>query len=429
MAAPKNLMVNTDDSSFETSKGSWTTPSNATVSVVTSSNPESPAVSAYLESTSPSEYPNSQLGLLKILPTASENVTFYCGDTTNAVNARNQGIPVTAGEDYAFSIYCRAKTTAKAIKTGIKWVKADGTLSETTVTEVTTASTSFSTSAWARTTVVTAEAPTDAVWAIPYVVIVSAASGEAMYFDAAQFEKGTSATDFVEARRIDIYLGPNRINEILNPSFETVTTNWIITGGAGSLSTSVPAEVGGANSLKIVASGTQPAIESDFYMDATALDTHVFSAYVKGPVTDKVALKIEWYDNTDTVIDTDDDTSENFDLTTAWGRVSFSATAPAGTTKAKVKLLYTSENTREVFADALLFERSSYLQPYFDGSTGYAETADLLWESHGATTNDAVGGRSLYYRNRVVTYKRLKSVLGDYVPNRAPWATFIGYIV
>jgi len=424
--AVTNLMLNVDDSSFELGIGSWTSTSNGTLSSITGLS-ESPVVSPYQESTSPSNYPNAQAGMLKVVPTSSADVTIYCGSLSDTVKARTQSIPVTAGTAYAFTIFARAKTTAKNIKTGIKWVKSDGTFSSTTVTEVT--STNEATDAWNRTTVVTATAPSDAVWAIPYATIVSAASGEPHYFDAAQFEEGSSATDFVDARRIDIYLGPNRINEILNPSFESATTNWIITGGTGSVVASAPTGVGGSNSLKIVSSGTQPAIESDFMMDATALDAHTFSAYVKGPVTDTVALKIEWYDDTDTVIDTDDDTSENFTLTTAWGRVSYTATAPADTVKAKVKLLYTSANTREVFADALLFERTSYLHPYFDGDSGYEELTDLLWESHGATANDEVGGRSLYYRNRVVTYKRLKAVMEDYVPNYAPWATFIGYII
>ena len=425
LGSAKNLMLNVDDSSFELGVGSWYAPASATLAAITGAS-ESPTVSPYSESTSPSNFPNLQQGILKVTPSASTDITMYCGSISDVTKSVTQGIPVIAGTAYAFSIYSRAKTTAKNIKTGIKWVTRTGALSSTTVTEVT--STNQSTSAWNRTTVVTATAPADAVWAIPYVTIVSAASGEVHYFDAAQFEVGSSSTDFVDARRIDVYLLPNRVNEIINPSFETVTTNWTVSGGTGATSATAPNGVGGTNSLKITASSSAPTLVGGFYMSAAALDSHAFSAYVKGPATDKVKLTIKWYDSAYSQIGAAVSSSD-FALKTTWDRVSYVATSPANTVWAKVELVYTSTSGNEVFADALLFEKGSYLQPYFDGGHGYQETSDLRWETVGSTANDAVNGRSLYYRNLTVTYKRLKAVMGDFVPNYAPWATFIAQIV
>jgi hypothetical protein len=88
---------------------------------------------------------------------------------------------------------------------------------------------------------------------------------------------------------------------------------------------------------------------------------------------------------------------------------------------AKLRLDFATANGRITYVDAVLFEASGYLQPYFDGSTGYGELADLLWEN-GSTSS----GRSLYYLNRVAVLKRLKSVLPDYLPMYAPYAVFIG---
>jgi hypothetical protein len=68
-----------------------------------------------------------------------------------------------------------------------------------------------------------------------------------------------------------------------------------------------------------------------------------------------------------------------------------------------------------------MFEAASYSQPYFDGSTGYYETDDLLWEN-----GSPVDGRSFYYRNRVNVTKRLSTVLPDYIPYGAQWALFAG---
>lgn len=419
LAEPKNLMLNTDDSSFETGIGSWGNVANATIESISGSG-ESPAVTPYEIGTSPY---NSQLGLLKVTPSSTSDVKFYCGDYTDPAAARVEGIPVTPGSTYSFTIYVRSKTSTKTIKTGIKWVKRSGAISSTTVTEVSSTS---STSAWVRTTAVTATAPGEAVWAIPYVVIASPTASQVHYFDAAQFEEGSSATTFIDARRIDAYLGANRINQIQNPSFETVTTNWTVAGGTGSLSTSVPADIGGAKSLKVAASGTTATITSDNYITVTPSDVHAFSAYVKGPATDSVKLKIEWFTSANSSISTSE--SSSVTLATSWSRASMTAVAPSNAAKAKVQLSYTTANTHEVYADAVLFEVSSYVQPYFDGSTGYAETTDLMWETTNTSANDAVNGRSLYYRNRVVTYKRLNAVLCDYVPERAPIALFIGYV-
>lgn len=425
IGAVKNLMLSKDDSSFETSVGVWDGVANATLARGTATS-ESPAVSPYQESTSPANFPNLQAGFLKVTPSSSADVTIYCGSITDATKSKNQGIPVVAGQHYAFTIYCRAKTTAKAIKTGIKWIKRDGTVSSTTTAEVTTSSGTFSTSAWARTTVVTDTAPADAVWAIPYVTIVSAASGEIIYFDAAQFEKASAATPFVDARRIDIYLQPNRVNQIVNPSFETVTTNWVIAGGTGSVNATAPTGVGSSNSLKIAATGTASTVTSSNYITVTPLDQYAFSAYVKGPVTDKVTLSVLWYDSGNNLVATS--TGPLTTLTTSWSRVSMVASSISTAVKAKVKIEFTTANGHEVWTDALLFEPSGYVLPYFDGSAGYMETNDLLWETTNTSVNDAVNGRGLYYLNRVTTYKRLKAVLQDYLPADSTWATFIGYV-
>jgi len=56
-----------------------------------------------------------------------------------------------------------------------------------------------------------------------------------------------------------------------------------------------------------------------------------------------------------------------------------------------------------------LFEKSAFVNSYFDGSNGLAQLSDLFWEG---TAN---ASRSHYYRNRFVVQSRLISKLPDWI--------------
>jgi hypothetical protein len=410
LGAVKNLMLNINDSSFEQSVGSWNGVTNVTLSRITGAS-ESPAVVPYLESTSPANYPNGTSGILKAVITAAATASFSCGQETPVT----KGIPVTAGSAYSFTIYSRAKTNARSVSININWYDRFGVY----ISAGTAATSTNSTSAWTRATKVTATAPSNAYFAVPTVSIASGGAGEIHYFDAAQFEAGSSATDYVDARRIDIKLGANRINLAKNPSFESVTTNWTATGAT--LATDASGAItGSSSSLKVTATGASAVVsQSNSLVAVTAGTPYTLSGYAKSANTDSVTPSILYYNSGGTLLSTFTGTTTT--LSSSWTRVSISGTAPATAVSAKLVFTYATANTRLNYLDAVMFEAASYVQTYFDGSTGYYETGDLLWED-----GSAVSGRSLYYRNRVSVTKRLSTVLPDYVPYGAQWALFAG---
>jgi hypothetical protein len=415
----KNLFLTTDCASFETTYSYWSLVSNTTntISIATSDG----SIVPYIESGSPANYPNVRVGMLKHTSTTGGTYTIkygYSTDTTPIFNPVLYGIPVTAGTAYTFSIYSWAKTTLRSITLAINWYDKDGVLLSTSATS----SANNNTSAWTRITNTNKTAPTNAVYAAPQITINSTATGEIHYFDAAQFHAGTSAITYADARRIDLYLQPNRINKILNPSFETNISNWVAginttisrntsNGYAGTSSLALTASAAG-NSWANITSGVA----------ATAGSTYTASIYVKSAATSRTArIRLDWY-NGASLISTTDGTDISTS-TAAWTRLSVTGTAPTNATAVVVTVTVNSVATSEVhYFDAALLEQTSYANSYFDGTTGYRNTDDILWENGGNSTN----ARSLYYKNKVSSLSRLPVVIPEYLPVWSNWALFTG---
>lgn len=187
------------------------------------------------EPTAPSLFPNKTGGLLTLqnaLGVAGQ-IDAYCGDSAPTT----KGIPVTPGLGYCFSLYTAQGATARAVTVQIKWYDRNGSLlSATTGTAVTNNVTSFSST---KRPYAAANAPTNAVYAVPGIIIAATAAGEFHYFDAAQFEQAYVPTSFDEARQMHITLKANRINELVNPHFATPLTPWTISGSSSSTITTL----------------------------------------------------------------------------------------------------------------------------------------------------------------------------------------------
>ena len=185
-------------------------------------------------------YPNKQNGILSVKNStgSATTVVIECGVTSPAL----KGIPVTAGQDYTFSVYSAAGTTARDIVLKIRWYGRLGDfLFEETGGAVTNTTGEFS----ARPKVVStapevATFGSDAYYAVPVITMVSAgasSSNEYHYFDCAQFEQSSTITDFDEARQIHMVLRATRINELLNPHFASPLTPWEVTGATTTVNT------------------------------------------------------------------------------------------------------------------------------------------------------------------------------------------------
>ena len=228
----KNLFLDYNDSSFEESIGNWTISSGGTLTRYVGD----PLIIEPYEVTAPVGYPSSDNGMLRFTSTGTGSVSFTCGVN----NPITKGIPVTEGETYTFSIFSAASTTTRNIRLGIQFYDRFGVALGVLQQGVPV---SNATLAWDSPTLrpfATAIAPTDAHYASVAVNISNTAVSEIHYFDAAQFEEAISKTAFEDARRINITLKANRINEITNPSFTLSSSPWAATNAALTLDSSKP---------------------------------------------------------------------------------------------------------------------------------------------------------------------------------------------
>ena len=390
----KNIFLDYNNSSFEESIGFWTGTAASLARDTT--------VAAYVEVTAPASYPNLKGGVLKSTVTTAGTVVLSCGVSAPIT----RGIPVEPTLSYTFSVYGKAGSTSRTASLTIGWYNRFGVLISTSSAGT---GVSITSSAWARPKV-TATAPALAAFAVPIISIASTTLGEIFYFDAAQFERASDATDFEEARVLKINFLASRKNELINPNFQG-TSSWTITEGTKVSSTTltgVPSKIG--NSLVVRPTGALPVItSSENILGLAPNTTHTFSCYAEyfnegtGPTSaDIVVAGISWYNSSNVVIRADLGTPITHAGTTGWIRPSVTATAPATTSYAVASVIWTpSATTVSLVLDEALFEESPFVNSYFDGNTGVASLSNLFWEG---TAN---ASKSHYYRNRATTEGRL----------------------
>jgi len=369
--------------------------------------------------------------------------TFVSAGTVNLFDPRICGIPVTARSTYFFSIYTQAKTTGRSITTGIRWYDQYGIYLDNN-----TGTNTNNTSSWTRvSSTFSSQAPDSAAYAVPYVSISTINSNEVHYFDCAQFELvgGSTVTNYADSRRVDVYLTAPRINNVINPGFETATTAWSTTGtsafaletGASNVYPTSAVGLGtsvSAGSAKLTANATTTTLTPSSTIPVSAGKPYAFSAYVKGSNADSIVVSVVWKNTGGTTLQTD--TSASLTLpTSSFSRLSLTPVsssttqmiAPATATTATITLTFTGSNGRIYYVDSVMLESTYTVNNYFDGGTGYNVLDDLVWEQNAAgTTGTSVTGRSLYYPNKNFVQSRLATVLPDYLPTGTNYALFIG---
>lgn len=428
---PVNLMLDVNSGSFTETIGFWETESNVTLTRGTLTS-ETPAVAPYEEPLSPSNYPNLQKGFLKTTATSAGEMTFSCGVS----NPKLKGIPVIAGRTYTLSLYSWAKTTARTVVVDIHWFDRN----ETFLGSTGEASYTNSVGVWTRSPGSTGSAPAEAYFAVPQVRIEAAASGEVHYIDAVQFEESASVTTYVDPRRVDIILKANRVNLIKNPSFEPLggLSYWEESNGAD---LAYPLSVGQEatnpisdefdsidNLLNVwlnVTNTTDAHIRNVEPIEIVPGEQYALSSYAWGPVvygtpTEQVTATIAWFDESDTYISSSSGDTVAIS-SAAWVRPSVVGTAPNNARYARATFIFgASPGALTVYGmDGVLLERSSYVAPYFDGSYGYNQLSDLVWEGTPGLS------RSHYYKNRLVIQDRLAETVGNYIIHGIPWAVFV----
>lgn len=228
LAIGKNLLLQKDDGSFETSLGNWWPNANATI-------------------VRSNEQAFHGTHSLKMTASNTLSVTASNCDPANVVK---EGVPVTEGVTYTVSLYSRAATTTRNFQVQAVFYDKVGTLvgSATTGGDATN-----STTAWTRHAVSVA-APTGAVYLRMVAYLSSAAVGEVHYVDAAQVEAAAAVSAYEAPRKAILTLTPDRINLIPNPSYEVDLVGWQVSGSA-TLTRTTDAALVNSYSVKVAATG------------------------------------------------------------------------------------------------------------------------------------------------------------------------------
>jgi hypothetical protein len=154
--------------------------------------------------------------------------------------------------------------------------------------------------------------------------------------------------------------------------------------------------------------------------------SYTFSIYAKlytdGLSVSTLTPKIKWYDASKVLISTS--TGTPYTVTTSWGRLYVTATAPSNAAYASVEVEWdrtTAATQDEISFDMALFENTAFVLDYFDGSKGPAESGSLFWENSNVNY-----GRSHLYRNRVATENRLiHGGIQSYLPLGSTFALYL----
>ena len=184
------------------------------------------------------------------------------------------------------------------------------------------------------------------------------------------------------------------------------------------------------NALVVTASGTSVLVKSwDGTTTAQLMGIHypstdyTFSVFCQGTIQANTATaSIDWYNSSYSFISTTTGTVKSLTTylsATAWDKVSVTGNAPATAAYAAVKVTFATAVGNTVALDSALFERSSYLELFFDGDEGPGQETDFMWEG----TADA--SRSHYYKNYAVVNSRLRNgALDNYLLLGTPLALY-----
>lgn len=178
------------------------------------------------------------------------------------------------------------------------------------------------------------------------------------YIDCVCFQAGATAA-YDEARAIDVFLNPNKTNNILNPSFETnVTDGWTLAGSAtAAKSSTVPPDLySGTSSAQITATGNWTYTSNRVPIAAGKYLTG--SAYVKSSSALTVSLTAR--DTSGTIVDND---VYPQGVNSSWTRVSVTDLVDAFDTTTYTYELVFSGGAGTFYIDGVQFESSFRFTP------------------------------------------------------------------
>lgn len=215
-------------------------------------------------------------------------------------------------------------------------------------------------------------------YAVPQFVLSSVGAGnsnEYHYFDACQFEQATSVTSYDDARTVHLTLKANRINELLNPRFESPYTPWSVTNATATVvSGSAEPNLDSYQITSKVVTGGVATLTTDVVHTFKSNDSVVIENM--GAPFDGVKVLNSAGDN----VISFPVTGGNVSATVTTGQVYKSGNAlrvtSSGTTQVLVKSTTTSADLTNIHYPDTAYSFSSYVKA---GQAGVSVSAAIVW--------------------------------------------------
>ena len=324
-------------------------------------------------------------------------------------NPVTKGTPVKASTPYRFSYYAASDSNGNVVA-DVTWHNYLGAVIGSYVQE---AQINGTTGVYQRFSM-NLTSPATAVYATYRLIFTTQNSYN---IDCIQLAPQATATNFDEARGIDIFLDSSKVNIIANPSFETNTNNWTTNSSKTRVADVPPGLPGGyscrfsgQNSFSVAVSlNTTPTTYK-----ITEGNTYIFSAYLKASAAKTITATLSASDDDGG----DSDTSvATWALTTDWKRYSVRLFVPIGfSTLGNITMALTLAATltgEDVYIDNAQFEKGFIPTDYFDGSLPAAQ--GVFW------SGTAHASYSYAYISRTIKIPRLLWTLGEWMALNQPY--------
>jgi hypothetical protein len=167
-----------------------------------------------------------------------------------------------------------------------------------------------------------------------------------------------------------------------NPSFEANVSGWTVNNALSNV-LSTDQSYSGTHSLKVTQSTTSWNVRSELISISSGTE-YTFSAYVRSDqATADFRATIQWFDSGGIMTAGSNSGTNVTSSTTAWTRISVTATAPGTPTayyaRIVIEKLSSGTTDNNHYVDAVLLERASSPGTYFDGSSNDTSNIDYMW--------------------------------------------------
>jgi hypothetical protein len=390
-------MLNYEDSTFNIDNwyegdkvGSWFGDAGVVLSVAPVST--SPSFSTSIEG----------LYCAQIEPNGTNKTIFY--GTNRPIN---NGIPVNSSTQYTLAFYSWNDSDTDGGTLSIVWFDSFGV------------QVGVSSSSWVNgINSVTDTSPTTARYAG---IKITLPNNENYYLDLVTFKEGstvlmagTTHLDYWEPRGAIVSLAPSKINYVLNPSFDSGTSNWttgISNATIAAIASNLDSAPSGGNMLSVNITSSSGGSFKQTGNWLLPGKTMTLSFYARCSYNEQIiTAKIAGVDG----VTIDFEESDSFNLTSNWQRFTLSAYIPSDTDITEVDGLIQfigSEtiNSNAFYIDCVQLEEGAVASDYFDSTRTDAGAIALA------------SGYSALYPNLEDKLNTLFNELPDFLPLNTPF--------